>query len=153
MVRTSSLVLIHSGSALSGSFTATIVRVGFTRPGTNPAWIPSASERGSPSANASPETTAAAASRRAAASIRFSVPTSSSGPHRPQLRTRAATSAKCAGTATAAHLIPAPSPRLAVVAGRGCGDTEGATGSKIREGPHDGDDASGGVHGAARALE
>ena len=59
--RTSSLKQTHSGwSALTGWLTWTIVRVGLTRPSTNPSWIPSASDKGSPSAKAFPETTAAA---------------------------------------------------------------------------------------------
>ena len=58
-VNTSSLKQTQSGwSALTGWFTWTMVRVGLTRPSTNPSWIPSASDNGSPRAKARPETTA-----------------------------------------------------------------------------------------------
>ncbi len=102
MANTSSLKAMNSGSGPSGLFTWIIVRVGFTRPSTNPSWIPSASDKGSPSPKACPDTTAAAPRRRAASSIRLSVPSSSSGPHRPQLRTRAATSVNAVESATRA---------------------------------------------------
>ena len=56
MVTTSSEEAIHAGSGLSGSLTETMVRVGLTRPGTNPIWMPSSSERGSPRGYAVPST-------------------------------------------------------------------------------------------------
>src|SRR5580704_11922374 len=122
MVRTSSLKQTHSGwSALTGWFTWTMVLVGLTRPSTKPSWIPSASDKGSPRANARPDTTAAAARRRAAWSIRLRVPISSSGPHRPQFRTRAAMSLKTTGTGTRAPYRRArlsPTGRGAILNGR-----------------------------------
>jgi hypothetical protein len=123
MENTSSLNEMNSGSGPGGgsSFTKVVVRVGFTRPGTNPSWIPSASDKGSPSPNACPDTTAAAPRRRAASSIRFKVPSSSSGPQRPQLRTLAATSVNAAGSGTRAHYRRAP--------GRQAGRPEPAVGS------------------------
>ena len=65
------------------------------------------------------------ARRRAASSIRLRVPISSSGPHRPQLRTRAATSANDGGNGHARTVPPArarparPGVRLRLSAGPG----------------------------------
>ena len=97
MVTTSSDEAIHPGSGLSGSLTQTMVRVGLTRPSTNPTWMPSSADRGSPRAKAAPSRTAATPRSRAAPSMRLRVPIWSSGPHRPQLETRAANSANDVG--------------------------------------------------------
>ena len=79
------------------SLTLTMVRVGLTRPSMKPSWMPSSADRGSPRANASPSRTDATPRRRAARSMRLSVPSWSSGPHRPQLETRAAKAANDEG--------------------------------------------------------
>ena len=91
MVTTSSEKAIHPGPGPRASLTETMVRVGLTRPGTKPIWIPSSADRGSPRAKASPSRTAAVPRSRAARSIRLSVPSWSPAPQRPQLDTRAAT--------------------------------------------------------------
>ena len=74
-----------------------MVWVGFTRPSMKPIWMPSASDIGIPRWKASPSTTEATPRSRAASSMRLRVPSWSSGPHRPQLETRAAISVKDAG--------------------------------------------------------
>ncbi len=83
MVTTSSDEAIHAGSGLSGLLTATMVRVGLTRPSTKPTWMPSSADSGSPRAKAAPRRTAAAPRRLASPSMRLRVPTWSSGPTGP----------------------------------------------------------------------
>ena len=46
MVTTSSEKAIHPGPGPMGSLTEIMVRVGLTRPGMNPIWMPSSAERG-----------------------------------------------------------------------------------------------------------
>src|SRR6202034_2819354 len=173
MVNTSSLKATNSGSGPTGSLTWIIVKVGWTRPSTNPSWIPSASDKGSPSPNALPVTTAAAPRRRAASSMRLRVPISSSGPHRPQLRTRAAMSVNTEGAATARTLtpdLPRPRPGMPTLRLSSCSPAPlprhrlSPTGRRTilraqikllqaQGGIANDDGASSGVHGVERALE
>ncbi len=91
-VTTSSEKATHSGSSVWGRLTDVMVRLGLTRPWTNPSWMPSASDIGIPRGYAVPSTTAATPRLRAAGSMRLRVPSWSSGPQRPQFESLAAIS-------------------------------------------------------------
>ena len=80
------------GLRTSGVFRWVSVRRGLIRPGMMPAWIPFLSDISSPREKARPDRTHEAARRRTSSSTRLSVPSWSSRPQRPQLRTLAATS-------------------------------------------------------------
>ena len=102
----SSLVWKTSGSALGsrGSLRAIIVLVGLSRPGMNPTWMPSAS-RGTASGKVFPVRMQSPAARTASWVIRLRVPSSSSSPQRPQLRTRAEISMKLSDSAMVGLLV------------------------------------------------
>ena len=115
-----------------------MVRVGFTRPSTNPSWIPSASDNGSPRAKARPEVTTAAPPAPGLPVDEVEGPDLVvRGPHRPQLRTRGRHLGEGGGGRARAHTYRCPSAappgaagsgpragRSPVVPNRAGGDTE-----------------------------
>jgi hypothetical protein len=86
----------HVVSPVKHALMATIVRNGLTRPGIAPVCNP-LSCSGYASEKRRPERMHCAALRTTSSVRKFNVPISSSGPQRPQLRTRSATSRTAAG--------------------------------------------------------
>src|SRR4051794_869372 len=109
-----------------GVLTATIVRSGFRRPGMAPI-CGEPGPNGIANENRLPLFTQAAARVIAALSIRLSVPSSSSGPQRPQFETRCASATNSSGSATRYDAAAAAFSRYLVVECTGslsnCGNT------------------------------
>src|SRR5580658_5709510 len=84
--------------------------MGLKRPGTIPFWTPSASDMAMPRGKALPVSTLFAARFLTSSVMRFSVPSWSSGPHRPQLFTWRAMAANFSGTPIGAARYSAHPP-------------------------------------------
>ena len=95
----SSVVVKSSVLPVNDTFTYVIFNVGLTRPGApGPSVCGPVTCIGIDNENVAPRRTHAAARFTAAASMRFSVPRSSSSPHRPQFETRAASAFSSSGS-------------------------------------------------------